>query len=353
MASCLTPIYFKNGTSAPCGHCSECLRRYANGWSLRLQKQYSVSTHVYFNTLTYDDDNLPVNNARFSCNDVLLSPLRCDKLYVADEKNNVFVVSRDKYYNSHSDYSTYFSKPIVADRLKELFPYVHDVPTVLRSDVVLYHKRLRHYFDGLDIKIKYYCVSEYGERTFRPHYHELLFFSGIDSYNLSIENVRSAVLQSWNKGNIDLSAASSFACINYTTKYLRKKCPCPVGASPPFRLISKGLGSYFLSKHRLELLKLGKDKVRFSFSNGKSCPMPRYYRDKLFEPTPMEDQIKFRRTLTLRKSRDYLDYLALRGLEDTKENYENFSLSYSSYLSNVSDLANNSSLNTSVIKVKD
>ena len=49
--------------------------------------------------------------------------------------------------------------------------------SVNKRDVQLFHKRLRKHFPSADLR--YYLVSEYGDHTFRPHYHGLYFFKAI------------------------------------------------------------------------------------------------------------------------------------------------------------------------------
>lgn len=48
-----------------------------------------------------------------------------------------------------------------------------DIPVVFRPHVPEFFRKLRYILDGR--KLKYYCVSEYGPTTQRPHLHALVF----------------------------------------------------------------------------------------------------------------------------------------------------------------------------------
>lgn len=62
--SCSNPIYIKKtNLIVPCGKCINCRRKYQLSWVVRLQHQYiSSNQKALFLTLTYNDDNLPLNS---------------------------------------------------------------------------------------------------------------------------------------------------------------------------------------------------------------------------------------------------------------------------------------------------
>jgi len=67
----------------------------------------------------------------------------------------------------------------------EKIPKVFGVPTLLKSDVQKFIKRVRNlYGEG----IKYYLCGEYGDENKRPHYHICLF--GIDFNDKQIFNIK-------------------------------------------------------------------------------------------------------------------------------------------------------------------
>lgn len=87
-----------------------------------------------------------------------------------------------------------------------------------KRDVQLFLKRLRKKLSGLEFD--YFITSEYGSRTFRPHYHALFFVKGIGKFKFK-EYVRS----SWNNGFICAKNGGevySDDAIYYCSKYVNK-----------------------------------------------------------------------------------------------------------------------------------
>ena len=73
---CLNPLSIRNPTKAivnnggqalrlsvPCGHCAQCKQAKRNEWFIRthyeIKRTHASGGYVYFDTLTYDDANLP------------------------------------------------------------------------------------------------------------------------------------------------------------------------------------------------------------------------------------------------------------------------------------------------------
>lgn len=111
----------------PCGKCAACLSNRRSDWAVRLEQEFRVSENAHFLTLTYSDEHL------------------C--------------------YGAISEFAT-----------------------LVRSDIQLFMKRLRKRCDS---KLKYYVAGEYGSRTYRPHYHAIIF-------NLPDNNVE-LLLKTWQK----------------------------------------------------------------------------------------------------------------------------------------------------------
>lgn len=346
MPSCLRPIRLKNGNNVPCGYCTECRRRLSLSWSFRIQQEVKRATIAVFNTLTYDDDHLPCNSARVSYSGVFYSPARKGFIWLVDKDNqNPILVREDRYLqNRFGKDSCYLTHHPLTD-VEISFPLIHDVPSVSRIDIVNYHKRLRHYFDGLDITIKYFLCSEYGSKTHRPHYHEILLFYGNDTKALSfdINVIRNAIAQSWQQGQFLAVDASNASVVNYTIKYIRKaKKNVPAGALNTFRLMSKGIGLDYLAKNRDSLSRLGKENIRIYFDTGKPSPLPRYFRDKLFDSSPLEDQIRINISKNTDYSQDYFKWLSRNNLTDNVDNrYRFHEIFYNPLLQNIRDNSTN------------
>lgn len=122
--SCISPIYIKNNGAklvnsfnVPCGRCYNCLRRKAQQWAFRFEKEMDYNTQyaAQFVTLTYSDENL------------------------------------------------------------EYLPFSY-VPTLNKGTFQKYMKRLRkaERKKGNRLRLIYYAVGEYGTKTRRPHYHYLI-----------------------------------------------------------------------------------------------------------------------------------------------------------------------------------
>lgn len=144
LAMCTHPItlYRKNpigqtyAQEVPCGHCVECVKRKSTSWGIRAFREVqSSSTITRFVTITYDDAHLPKTS-----------------------QGN---------------------------------------PTLSRRDVTLFLKSLRRYmWYHYEIAIRFFCSSEYGSKTNRPHYHFL--FHGIPN-ELTNKEFKSIILKLWKR----------------------------------------------------------------------------------------------------------------------------------------------------------
>lgn len=163
----------------PCGKCVGCRLDYSKDWANRCDLEARQYTCNYFITLTYDDDHLPIGS----------------------EGNG-----------------TLFNKEIsdFVKRLRQAFKY--------------------HYgFDG----VRFYGCGEYGDQTFRPHYHIILFNCPIPDLtadfideNGQITHHKDSlgkyyyfsqfVYNCWKKGNI-LIADCNWNTSAYVSQYVLKK----------------------------------------------------------------------------------------------------------------------------------
>ena len=151
-------------------------------------------------------------------------------------------------------------------------------------DVQLFIKRLRKYYSN--IKIKYFCVSEYGSenRTFRPHYHLII-------YGLTFEDTKENVFKYsaiftkniWKKGFTTVKPVHQNT-IGYTLKYIMKnvlyenKQLIKKGLKVNFSLKSKGLGFDYLINNWEKYVYAN----YIPFKKYK-VGIPRYYRNKLID----------------------------------------------------------------------
>lgn len=149
--------------------------------------------------------------------------------------------------------------------------------SVNKVDCQLFMKRLRKAIQPN--KIKYYLVSEYGTKTARPHYHMILYNFPL---KLDIQNI---IQNAWQNGGIHIGNVTG-ASIQYCCKYIIQKASLPDDVTPPFSLMSQGLGkNYLTSKMRNYHSETQNDYV---VKDGYKCPIPRYLRNKLFNPIEIE-----------------------------------------------------------------
>lgn len=161
----------------PCGKCKTCLNHKTSGLVERLEQESQCHSFTCFFTLTYDEKHCP---RLFLGNDGILRDF---------DRNLTIDTSVIPNFNSKS-------------RL-----YVHrrkDIPYYDFKDVQDFLKRLRYYIESLLLhtnenkKIRYYIISEYG-KTYRPHYHGLLWF---DSKKIALR-IHELISKSWSLGRID------------------------------------------------------------------------------------------------------------------------------------------------------
>lgn len=120
-------------------------------------------------------------------------------------------------------------------------------------DVQLFFKRLRInlHRDGYTDKIRYLVVGEYGKRTFRPHYHALIWNLHCDAVH-DLDYLKNVINRSWRQGFtlFRFVDPSDDKCFRYTSKYLYKQHqPHPDGCAPNFLCSSNrggGIGALFV-----------------------------------------------------------------------------------------------------------
>ena len=86
----------------------------------------------------------------------------------------------------------------------------------LKADYQRWLKRLRKALQPA--KVRYFLCHEYGDESFRPHYHALLY---LDT-DISLTDMRCLISDTWRYGNITCDFVSP-ARIHYLTKYVTKQ----------------------------------------------------------------------------------------------------------------------------------
>jgi len=228
---CISPITLRqkgNINHVPCGKCNYCLQKKRDDWSFRISREFKVAKSAYFVTLTYNEENVPIADVDIGDGEV----------------------------------TQYFPLPVLNKR-----------------DVQLFLKRLRKYHTDKERlspihakmpQIKYYLCGEYGTNTYRPHYHLIIFNINKDTAN--------KIPDLWGLGHTH-SGDVNDATINYTTKYMITKEEFTFKEHKPFSLMSKGLGKSYVEFNRK---RHKANKEIFVRQNGYPKPMPRYFKDKIF-----------------------------------------------------------------------
>lgn len=259
----------------PCGQCIGCRIDYSRKWADRLVMESKLHDHSWFVTLTYDDQHLP------------------------------------------------FSDPIDSS----------GYPTLVKRDVQLFIKRLRKMV--APEKIRYYCAGEYGTKTFRPHYHLIIFgltlndlkFYKLNDLKQSYYNSELLSTAWQNKGFV-VVAPATYETMLYTARYVTKKLKGfessfykTAGIAPPFSLMSRkpGIaGNYYSYEIMLD------DKI--VLPQGRLAPHPRYFQKLLEKEYPdfYEVYKEERRKRADTKTQILLDKIEVPYLEYLKTQKESF-----------------------------
>lgn len=251
----------------PCGQCIGCRLDYSRKWADRLMIESRSHSSTWFVTLTYDDIHLPFS---------------------------------DK-----------------------------GIPTLRKRDVQLFMKRLRKaIFPG---KCRFFCSGEYGEKSFRPHYHLILFSLELNDLKFyKVNEIHQPYFTSdflsriWQNQGYVVVAPASYETMLYTSRYVTKKLKGFEGSfyktngiEPPFSLMSRkpGIaGDHF----NIELML----NEHIMLPEGRKANHPRYYQKLLERDYPdfyevykserdSRNDSKMQQLLSSIEM-PYLDYLAIK-----------------------------------------
>ena len=145
--------------------------------------------------------------------------------------------------------------------------------SLVKADLQKYFKRLRKSIEPK--KIRYFACGEYGDQTFRPHYHAILFGLGIKDKNLIELN--------WPNGFTTVGLAEPDS-IQYVAGYIDKKYSGDQAEEeyilknrePVFRLSSLGLGRNYCDDQSQQIID-----NQYITVKGIKHSIPRYYLKRL------------------------------------------------------------------------
>lgn len=239
----------------PCGHCIGCRLAYSRDWAARCvleQKQHNSS---YFITLTYDDLHL------------------------------VWSASVDEDTGE-----------------------ILGTPTLVKRDFQLFMKRLRKKYEKKykGSKLRFFAAGEYGDKSFRPHYHAIIFglvlddlvpYKGSGSFRLYTSDW---LQELWPNGMVVVGEAT-FETAAYVARYVCKKVNGSekekydkLGIIPEFSLMSRkpGIAAYYVDENIEHLL----DDLYISVSTatgGKKFPAPKYFKRKYDAFFEQQDMLRY------------------------------------------------------------
>lgn len=244
LSECLHPVkilnkYTNDVIYTPCGHCYSCLKNKSNRDTALAMNIASNFKYCYFVWLSYENQYLPYMELKS------VDPLdstRSNYLFSSINRNLHIPVSNGKdriiedplFEFTHSMTSSEYQDIIVKshgryDFLRKcvVYPRFEDcdnrIPYCNTSDCQKFLKRLRfHSKNKYNEEIRFYGVSEYGPRTYRPHWHLLLFFNSDELASV----IQQLVSESWSYGHTtcELSRGGS---ASYVASYVNSNVCLP------------------------------------------------------------------------------------------------------------------------------
>lgn len=172
-------------------------------------------------------------------------------------------------------------------------PIDDDGPTLRKCDPQLFMKRLRWYFSSK--RIRFFLCGEYGPRTFRPHYHVILFGLGLFDFGDCVVKkynklgqplwVSETLSKIWPFGYHLIGAVTKESC-DYVARYTLKKQfdldsdgKYPPHILPPFTLCSRRPGIGMLRRDAIILGSDLSERIVCDGHNGSvySFPVPKSF----------------------------------------------------------------------------
>lgn len=243
-SECLKPVrvlnkYTNEVLYVPCGHCYSCIKNKANRDTSLAINMASHFRYCYFVFLSYTDEFLPYmemyKSSPIGDNHNIYAFRSVDRNMRITRKHGADrVINDEEFIVTHSMTPAEYQDIIVKShgrynfaRKGVTYPSFSQcdnrVPYCNMADCQLFLKRLRfHISKRYNEKICYYAVSEYGPRTYRPHWHLLLFFN---SPQLT-ETISQYVSSSWSYGDTNCSLSRGGSA-SYVASYVNSSVCLP------------------------------------------------------------------------------------------------------------------------------
>lgn len=159
--------------------------------------------------------------------------------------------------------------------------------TLKKKDFQDYMKRLRKLCPSSTLK--YYMSGEYGTNNFRPHYHAIIF--NVPHKQLFAD---AWALGGSQYGGVHVGSVTSDSiayCLKYIDKSNFRHAHGRDDRVAEFSLMSKGLGSNYLSSEVVNYHKSHIGMLYVTKLSGHKVAMPRYYRNKIFTESELSQQV--------------------------------------------------------------
>lgn len=244
LSECLHPVkvlnkYTNDFIYSPCGYCYSCLKNKSNRDTALAMNIASNFKYCYFVLLSYEDQYLPYMELKFTepldnnCSNYFFSSVNRNlRIPVSNGKDRI--IEDPLFEFAHPMTSSEYRDIIIKShghydflRKRVVYPPFEDcdnrIPYCNTSDCQKFLKRLRfHSKDKYNEEIRFYAVSEYGPRTYRPHWHLLLFFNSDELASV----IRQFVSESWSYGHTscELSRGGS---ASYVASYVNSNVCLP------------------------------------------------------------------------------------------------------------------------------
>lgn len=302
VTSCLHPQrvynkYSKEYVYAPCGKCSECLKRKSLEWTERLTQERYCWRYCVFFTLTYSPEHVPTlhlddrQTYAYDLSHVHYHPKFGDVIIdIPDVLKSVpgrlqhktitwiqtCAAGSGLYYLSVGDAQRFIKRLRINLSRKVKSKIKYDKENGIKTSIT-----------DKDASIRYYICGEYGETTLRPHYHGLLFFNS----EFTASCIEEIISKTWKFGLVD----SSFVADN-NASYVAGYVNCTYNLPQillhkrirPFAIFSRHpfIGSLCHSSQEVKEIFFSASPDQVIFNHAKSAfdnvPLWRSYQRKLY-----------------------------------------------------------------------
>lgn len=208
----------------PCGVCPECVvAKQRDMAALTILEAKKVKQPMYFFTFTYDNECIPIYRVVKSSSGNIV-----ERRFVTEEEDKKVrshIISDGRYsraiqYNVGEDFDYYFSDGEYSHTEPASVYYT---PSICNRDLqnVIKNFRAQLNYRKQYKGISYTAVGEYGSKTFRPHFHMIVFGINEEQANL--------LSKLWKFGQVDYKRAQGtpedvLRSSLYTSKYINKGC---------------------------------------------------------------------------------------------------------------------------------